>query len=48
MGSGSDIGASRYLSLASPVTASALRIRVVSRDQRPPSLYTFQAFAAGG
>lgn len=45
--SGSGIGASHYVSLASPVTASALRIRVVSRDQRPPSLYTFLAFSTG-
>ncbi|TPQ41371.1 discoidin domain-containing protein [Cupriavidus pinatubonensis] len=45
--SGSDIGASRYVSLAGPVTASALRIRVVSRDQRPLSLYTFLAVSTG-
>ncbi len=46
--SGSDIGQNRFLSLPAPVVASALRINVVSRDQRPPSLYSFVAYAKGG
>lgn len=46
--SGGDIGQSRFLSLPGPVKASALRINVVSRDQRPPSLYSFVAYAKGG
>ncbi|CAN7597527.1 Alpha-L-fucosidase [compost metagenome] len=46
--SGSDIGQNRFLSLPGPVVASALRINVVSRDQRPPSLYSFVAYAKGG
>jgi alpha-L-fucosidase len=45
--SGSGIGQSRMLSLPSPVLASALRIKVVSRDQRPPSLWSFLAYAKG-
>ncbi|WP_354683763.1 discoidin domain-containing protein [Cupriavidus necator] len=45
--SGNGIGQSRFLSLPGPVMASALRINVVSRDQRPPSLWSFLAYAKG-
>jgi hypothetical protein len=46
-GSDSDIGQNRFLLLPGPVAASALCINVVSRDQRPPSLYSFVAYAKG-